>query len=130
MNKRQLEVIEEVPKMEVEGVASNNDKSCKENEKKVKFEKSKSVEEEIGNNIRNEKYFHSELFNKPEPNYSYVHDKAIISSIDPLRKRENKEKRNSSHISSNQIMNISKKENFFEKKSYAQKLDSFIQNKT
>lgn len=131
MKKNELEVINEMPNMEVER-KSNKDNIYKENEKKVKFEEVKSIENEnnidINDNL-NQKYFNSELFTKPEPNYSYIHDKAIISSIDPLRKREFKEKKNS-NISFNQAaIENSRKDSFFEKKTNAQKLDSFIHNK-
>lgn len=131
MKKKELDVINEMPNLEVDK-NSNLDNFNKGNEKKVKFEEVKSNEKENNfdeNENLNQKYFNSELFSKPEPNYSYIHDKAIISSIDPLKKREIKEKKNS-NISSNQaVIDNSKKDCFFEKKTNAQKLDSFIHNK-
>ena len=76
--------------------------------------------------------FNKDLFKKPNPNYSYIHDKFIIPSVDPTKKYINK----SNQLESNnkitkdlQKTDFSKTDNQFIRKTNAQKLDSFIQNK-
>jgi hypothetical protein len=79
-------------------------------------------------------YFDPELYKKPNPNYSYIHDNFIIPAKDPLMKDDYsklkdlkvcKNEPNKKMIGTNNKADYSKTESGF-KKSKAQKLDSFL----
>jgi hypothetical protein len=82
----------------------------------------------IENNIE----YNKDLFKKPNPNYSYIHDKFIIPAVDPSKKymiKNNHSGSNNKITKDMQKTDFSRTDSQFVRKTNAQKLDSFILNK-
>lgn len=79
--------------------------------------------------------FDPDIYKKPNPNYSYIHDKFIIPAKDPMKKQDYSSKSFEMKVIKNKpdkkMLNSTKKPDYSKtefgfKKTNAEKLDSFL----
>jgi hypothetical protein len=79
--------------------------------------------------------FDPDIYKKPNPNYSYIHDKFIIPAKDPMKKQDYSSKSFEMKVVKNKpdkkMLNTTKKSDYSKtefgfKKTNAEKLDSFL----